>query len=138
MQLPSIKLPSIAVVAIGAALGALVAVNNEVLHLGAPWQVGLNTTLAIGGVLGISIVSGPQFQTIIRLPQAVCAAVAAALGGVQLLLAQSGIDPTWRTVAQALLVVAGTLGFGPTVSVAAQRVIVAARSGVTARGGVDS
>lgn len=123
----NLKLPSLATTLIGAALAVVVALNDQVFHFGSPWQVGINVALPILGVLGISIVSGPQFQTIIHVPQQIAALVASVLGGLQLVLAQSGIEPTGRTVLQALVVVIATLGFGPAANEAATQAIVKAR-----------
>jgi hypothetical protein len=103
-----------------------VALNDQVFHFGSPWQVGINVALVVVGTLGVSIISGPAFQTIIHLPQATCAAIASGLAGLQLILAQSGIEPGWRTVLQALIVVGATLGFGPTLSTKAREAFAAA------------
>lgn len=123
----NIKLPSIATTIVGVGLGLVVALNEQVFHFGPPWQVGISTVLTVVGVLGISIISGPTFQTILHLPQATCAAIASAMGGLQLLLAQSAIESSWRTVLQVVLVIAGTLGFGPTLNAKARKLFGVAR-----------
>lgn len=118
-----IKLPSLATTIIGVTLAVLIALNDQVFHFGPPWQVGINVALPILGVLGISIISGPQFQSVIEVPQQIAALIASAMAGIQLVLAQSGINVDARTVLQCLVVVGATLGFGPTVSAATARLV---------------
>lgn len=120
-----LKLPSLAVTIIGVALAVLVALNTQVFEFGPPWQTGINVVLTVAATLGISIISGPNFQTIIHLPQATCAAIATGLGALQLWLSEASLDGTWRTVLQCVLVVAATLGFGPTLSKKAARLLLA-------------
>jgi hypothetical protein len=129
-----IKLPSLATTIIGATLGILVALNNEVFHLGHPWGLALTTILTLAGVLGISIIQGPAFQTVIALPQAAVAAIGAVLGALQVLFAETSMEGGWRTVLQVVIVVAGTLGFGPTLTKAAR---VALAAVPMARPGID-
>jgi hypothetical protein len=118
-----IKLPSLATTIVGAALAVIVALNDQVFHFGSPWQLGINVGLPILGALGFSIISGPQFRTIVELPQQAVAVIAAALSGVQLVLADSTVGVDARTVLQCLVVVAATLGFGPTINAKARALL---------------
>lgn len=127
--MPEVKLPSIAVVAIGAALGVIVALNEQVFQFGPPWQTGITVLVTLAGALGISAISGPAFQAVIHLPQATCAVIASALGVLQLVLAQAAIGSALATVLHVVITIGATLGFGPGLSRKARRLLLAVGAG---------
>lgn len=108
-----IKLPSLLTTLLGGAAAVVVVVSKQVLHFAPPWPAGISAGVTVLGVLSVSVLTGPQFRAAIKLTQAEASVVAMALSGVQLLLLQSGLSPMLQTILQAILVAAGTLGFGP-------------------------
>lgn len=109
----NLKLPSIATIIAGGALAALVALNDQVFHFGQPWQTGLTIAITWAGVLGISVLSGGAFRAAIHVTQPIAAAIASTLTALQLLLMQSAYSSAVKTVLQVVIVIGGTLGFGP-------------------------
>lgn len=120
----NIGLPSIATTIAGAVLAVLVALNDQVFHLGHAWAAGLNIAIVWAGVLGISVVTGAAFRAAVHVSQGVAAAIATTLTVIQLALGQADLSSTARTILQVLVVAAGTLGFGPTISVVAARAVL--------------
>lgn len=111
----ALQMPSWATVVVSAVLTALVAVNATVLHLGPPWSEGLTLSIALLGLYGVTVLTHGMFQALVAVPPQVMAVIGIVLAGLQLLVRQSGVGLTARTILECVIVAAAALGFEPTV-----------------------